>query len=389
MKRVYRKDVQPIIGGIGVIPDEVVALILCFAYPPMKYDNRWVSNVTRLRETCVQLCRVIDRHIFTTIKSLSWVVPSTDKDTSISLFPALQTIHSNIPVNDKKKGTVILGNLCKLEEALFFDRVPTVMPKEKGVGSFGIVLRQLPLLTTLVVGCVNIPIPSVEACPLLEKLIFTSACALSTRHIMWLPGVKCMSLCDCSFDNEFDTSLFTSLRNLESLSISEKCVRGVGQIGVFSVSTVRELTCLKHLSLYETGSFDGPSIAVMGQLETLCIQERRRISPGNERHPIKDTHLALLGKLRRVTFIDMNHLTLESLRGSSDVLESLVYNPRRGCDFFHHMSFDELIERLVHHFPLLDTIQFSSSSILLAKSDWHLEQIQERVLEKRRLLVGQ
>ena len=163
------------------------------------------------------------------------------------------------------------------------------------------------------------------------------------------------------------------------------------------------MTSLRRLEVRHTYAFNDTNIAPLTQLETLyiiycddiftdrCIESLRNLTSitivGIDTR-ITDKGLSTLTKLTEAHISDRS-LTLACLMGSAKILRRITFIPL--YNDVYPLSYDGLIETLAAEFPLLVRINVHCrvKDPRGLRGMWDFDSVQDRVLERRRLLSGQ
>lgn len=379
----------PCHNGLSIIPDEVVASIINYAYKRMHTEKQQLIKVCRLRETCTKLQRAIDQHLFAsmdTVPSLCWHLLL---DNEIYLFPALRRITLNEGYGERKRGATILKHMTKTKTIAIGARIS----EDFSVGlkdemTIDVLFEGLSHLKTVAFTCTNVPVSVIEKAPQrINSMLFWSIPLMCDKHIASMQNLRHLTLQNCAFSRNFDSRVFHALVNLESLSVHEIFIQDANRMYTIPEPIVRQMTNLRRLSLANTDVLSAHSLPLLTQLETLSLQ----LTGGPHCHlcDITSDSIATMTNLVDVSFNGISGLTLGCLKASAKTLQRLVYVPKWICRFLGTMSFDHVVDTLALEFPLLVNIQIDKCLSSQMNPFSFFMTLEERVIQKRRLLLDQ
>lgn len=354
MKRVRHAVVE--LPGLVAIPDEIVSVIMDLAYPGARDLSLQLRRVCRLRRTCVQLCRVIDKEICALVDDSEVVLWAWLCDEAIRLFPRIQRIVLGGPLLGKKRGETIIACMTRVREVTFGcvikeDLSIALIDKMKA----DVLLRGLQQVVEVTFTCEFVPFTLVEQCRQITEMKFRMVRGMSERHVTAMSNLRHLTLDRCAFVQKCNVSVFAALRNLESLYIRDDVANQNENVGYFTSKITCTMVNLRSLVLINTGVFDGFSIMAIPHLEKLYLLRTK----GARLMCIFDDSIATLAHLVDVTFVNMDSLTVSCLKGSAQTLASLRVTTDRFHRFFtsFHDREEELVNFLVSSFPLLHDLQ--------------------------------
>lgn len=321
------------------LPDEVVARIVLVYNRDIAGNVEELRNVFRLRMCSTQFCRVILQQLLWSIIELPSFHWRALKNDAIRLFTGLRHVRLDSYCDPHKNGSILIENLTRIEKLTYCDDIgDDLLTTMRDKMPMDILINSLPCLREISFECTRVTPILLAQCTRIEKMRFAGS-HLRNPHISCLGHIKHLILCECRFvPSTIDLSIYTTLRNLESLSIDDS--RGYVEVLRFPVELTREMTRLTSLTLKRTNAFDTEALSAFTQLEKLSIEACHNtlsehvfaslsnltsLSIMNCREQVTDRGISILRKLTSLSIIYTKGLTLASLDGSVSTIQNIVF----------------------------------------------------------------